>query len=186
MTPDELRDVLQRLAESCVAIERDLQDSGYPASGGTNLGAAPVGPKSKPPCSVVDLDFIIEDVAPIIHGWSTALQQDGHRTGLPVNQPLHLWCAWLSRHRATLLAMPWAADAVDELATLARQLQERLDPRPASKASDLPAIVTVPYLVECGYKPATIRQWRHRGILVEHGEQYMSSGDTVTLYRFAR
>ncbi|MGP9725573.1 hypothetical protein ACT3SZ_16355 [Corynebacterium sp. AOP40-9SA-29] len=150
-TPDELRTILQRLAGYCAAIEDDLHDSAYPAAASSNAGAAPVGPKGKPPCSIVDLDYIIEDVAPIIRGWCTALQKDGHRTGLPVGQPLNVWVAWLARHRDTLLAMPWADDAVDELADLARQLGERLHPPEPNtgKVSDYPTVAELATAVGC-------------------------------------
>lgn len=150
-TPDELRTMLQSLAEYCALIEQDLQDSAYPAAASSNAGARPIGPKGKPPCSIVDLDFIIEDVSPIIRGWSTALQKDGHRTGLPVGQPLNVWCAWLARHRATLLAMPWAADAIDELTDLTAQLGDRLHPPEPSarKVSDYPTVAELATAAGC-------------------------------------
>ncbi|MGP5931641.1 hypothetical protein [Corynebacterium glyciniphilum] len=139
-TPDELRTMLQSLAEYCALIEQDLQDSAYPAAASSNAGARPIGPKGKPPCSIVDLDFIIEDVSPIIRGWATALQKDAHRTGLPIDRPLNEWCAWLSRYRESLLAMPWADTAVEELDKLASQLHDRLHPPDPKQQAAMAAI----------------------------------------------
>lgn len=139
-TAEELRTILQHLAEYCALIEQDLQDSAYPAAASSNAGARPIGPKGKPPCSIVDLDYIIEDVSPIIRGWATALQKDAHRTGLPIDRPLNEWCAWLSRHRESLLAMPWADTAVEELDKLASQLHDRLHPPDPKQQAAMAAI----------------------------------------------
>lgn len=169
-TPDELRAILQALAEYCALIEQDLQDSAYPAAASTNAGARPIGPKGKPPCSIVDLDYIVEDVSPIIRGWSTALQKDGHRTGLPVGQPLNVWCAWLARHRSTLLAMPWATDAIDELTDLTAQLGDRLHPPEPHQQQDhgLGQFATADDIARAtGRTLAGVRRWLHRNE-VEH------------------
>lgn len=139
-TPDELRTMLQSLAEYCALIEKDLQDSAYPAAASSNAGARPIGPKGKPPCSIVDLDFIIEDVAPRIKGWCFNLQESAHATGLPVNQPLNVWVAWLARHRVTLLEQDWGEDAADELTDLTAQLRDRLYPPDPKQQAAMAAI----------------------------------------------
>ena len=131
-TPEDLRTMLQHLAEYCALIEQDLQDSAYPAAASSNAGARPIGPKGKPPCSIVDLDYIIEDVAPRIKGWCFNLQESAHIIGLPVNQPLNVWVAWLSRHRVTLLDQEWGEDAADELADLTTQLRDCIRSRTRS------------------------------------------------------
>lgn len=139
-TPDEFRTTLQHLAEYCALIEQDLQDSAYPAAASSNAGARPIGPKGKPPCSIVDLDYIIEDVAPRIKGWCFNLQESAHVTGLPVNRPLNVWVAWLSRYRVTLLDQEWGEDAADELADLTTQLRDRLDPPDPTQQAAMAAI----------------------------------------------
>lgn len=166
-TPDELRAMLQSLAEYCALIEQDLQDSAYPAAASSNAGARPIGPKGKPPCSIVDLDFIIEDVAPRIKGWCFNLQESAHATGLPVNQPLNVWVAWLSRHRVTLLEQDWGEDAADELRTLTRELHVRLHPQEPERPK-LPDFATAEELAAVMNKSvAAIHRWCSRHV-VEH------------------
>lgn len=167
-TPDELRTMLQSLAEYCALIEQDLQDSAYPAAASSNAGARPIGPKGKPPCSIVDLDFIIEDVAPRIKGWCFNLQESAHATGLPVNQPLNVWVAWLSRHRVTLLDQDWGEDAADELTDLTVQLRDRLHPNPDTKSPDVGEFATAEDIAHAtGRSVASVKKWCQRN-KVEH------------------
>lgn len=167
-TPEDLRTMLQHLAEYCALIEQDLQDSAYPAAASSNAGARPIGPKGKPPCSIVDLDYIIEDVAPRIKGWCFNLQESAHIIGLPVNQPLNVWVAWLSRHRVTLLDQEWGEDAADELADLTTQLRERLHPKPDTKRPDVGEFATAEEIAQATGRTLTgVRRWLHRN-QVEH------------------
>ncbi|MGP9720949.1 hypothetical protein [Corynebacterium sp. AOP40-4SA-5] len=167
-TPDELRTMLQSLAEYCALIEQDLQDSAYPAAASSNAGARPIGPKGKPPCSIVDLDFIIEDVAPRIKGWCFNLQESAHIIGLPVNQPLNVWVAWLSRHRVTLLDQDWGEDAADELTDLTAQLRDRLHPNPDTKRPDVGEFATAEDIAHAtGRSVASVKKWCQRN-KVEH------------------
>jgi len=167
-TPDDLRTTLQHLAEYCATIQEDLQDSAYPAAASTNAGARPIGPKGKPPCSIVDLDYIIEDVAPRIKGWCFNLQESAHATGLPVNQPLNLWVAWLSRHRVTLLDQEWGEDAAAELADLAAELDNRLHPPVDTKHPDVGEFATAEDIANAtGRSIEGVRKWCQRN-KVEH------------------
>lgn len=192
MTPDDLRDVLRRLADHIHTIREDLQDSGLPPASGTSSGASSKAPGPRDPCNLTSLSRMVEDVEAKVWGWCVNLSDDlslrlvDHRGIHLIEHEAHgsAWCAWLNRYRAKLLDRPWADDCVVELSDLEAELREEIHPAPAARAVDMPSIVTVDYLVERGFKAATVRQWRHRGILVEVGSQFMSSGETVTLYRF--
>ncbi|MEY8565187.1 hypothetical protein AALF15_01265 [Corynebacteriaceae bacterium 7-707] len=167
-TAEDLRTTLRRLADLCAEIQDDLEQGAYPDSGGNNLGAAPVGPKSKAPCSVATLDYIITDVSPRIRGWATELQRCGHCTGLPVNQPLNVWCAWMSRHRETLIAQSWADDAATELADLTAELDNRLHPPVDTKHPDVGEFATAEDIAHAtGRSVEGVRKWCQRN-KVEH------------------
>lgn len=187
MNEADLRDLLRHLACHLATIINDLETGPLAAVKQSQTGVRNTTTGSRPPCDTTTLDYLITDVGPRLRGWATYLQQDAGVTGLPVNRPLPVWAAWLSRHRETLLAQAWATDATAELAELESELRHRLHPTdPAQQAADLPSLVTIDYLKETGFKASTIRSWKHRGILEKQGEQKLSSGETIDLYHFTR
>lgn len=187
MTPDDLRTTLSRLGGHLATIIEDLETDPLRAVKQSQTGVRNTTTGSRPPCDTNTLDYLITDVGPRIRGWATELQRCAGVTGLPVNQPLNVWTAWLSRHRDTLAAQDWADTAADELTDLEAELRHRLHPTdPAQQAAAVTGLVTAEYLRSTGVKPGTVRQWRSRGVLEKAGEQRMSSGEVVDLYRFTR
>lgn len=128
MTPDQLRDLLRKLAAHLATLHEDLEEAGWHAARTSQTGVRTGTTGSKPPCDTIALDYIITDVSPRVKGWCHNLREDTGLAGIPLNQPLNHWAAWLSRHRETLLEMPWADDAVEELVKLEEELRHRIHP----------------------------------------------------------
>ena len=178
---------LTRLAQ---ALDDAVLDSGLPAASGENAGIARSLPKSKSPCSD-SLGDMRRDALAYVQQWVGNLSSD-----LTIRQPdtehtgptLTPWVHWLRRHRVDLIARPWWPDAEEELREhVHRPLADQFTPPdPAEQAKALDGLVTVEVLRERGYKAGTIRQWRNRGVLEEQGTQMLSTGETITLYRFTR
>lgn len=176
---------LTRLAQ---ALDDAVLDSGLPAASGENAGIARSLPKSKSPCSD-SLGDMRRDALAYIQQWVGNLSSDLNIGGIPHGHAeLEPWTRWLIRHRVDLIARPWWPDAEEELRDkVHRPLADQFTPPdPAEQAKALDGLVTVEVLRERGYKAGTIRQWRNRGVLEEQGTQMLSTGETITLYRFTR
>lgn len=176
---------LTRLAQ---ALDDAVLDSGLPAASGENAGIARSLPKSKSPCSD-SLGDMRRDALAYVEQWAGNLSSDLNIGGIPHGHTeLEPWTRWLIRHRVDLVSRPWWPDAEEELRNkVHRPLADQFTPPdPAEQAKALDGLVTVEVLRERGYKPGTIRQWRNRGVLEEQGTQMLSTGETITLYRFTR
>lgn len=188
---DELRITLSSLADLCARVVEDLQDTAWPASAGSNAGAAPTGQKSKPPCSIVSLDYLTGEVEPLVRGWCRNLVDSAQVTlGDVVGRPINVWVAWLSRHRALLLDQEWGEDAAVELGELESELRHRLyptEPNFALTVQQLPDLCTAEQLCDAfGVKQATIRKWKERGKVIPAGTQTLSTGQTLELLRWPK
>ena len=128
------------------------------------------------------------DALAYVQQWAGNLSSDLNIGGIPHGHTeLEPWTRWLIRHRVDLVSRPWWPDAEEELRNIHRHLGDHLaPPAPEAKAEALRGLVTIDYLKETGTKPGTIRSWKSRGILAKAGEQTMSDGTTVELYRFTK
>lgn len=194
MTDEELHRILTDLTNHLKQMRDDRHDSSLNApSGSGNGGKAPKGGKPKLPCSTdllsweAELHFELSEPAEELHTdypadcWPTP-RMDPSRGNDSV-----AWAQWLNhpRHRPLILAKDW--DLPQWLQEKESELRHMLHPTdPHKQAADLPSLVTVDYLKESGFKAGTIRQWRARGVLEKQGEQRLSSGETIDLYKFTR
>lgn len=162
---------LHRLAQ---ALDQAVLDSGMPAPSGDNAGCAPVGPKSKLPCSTNLLDQqadLTARVQPICANLAMDLTIHGRPFGAPDLAP---WVAWLRRHRVDLIARDWWTDSEDELRRVHRELADQFNP-PLTTRENLPVGALPPRLTEqeiCdayNVRPATVRSWRNRGKIRDTG-----------------
>lgn len=129
ITEPELSRLLTRLTNLTTELHDNLVGTSYPAASGSgNGGKPPKGGKSKPPCSVTDLDYIVEDVEPFIHGWAKVLSSELHIGNLPFGQEIDQWLRWLHRHRTDILNASWCDTAVEEWKSLESMLVDRLRP----------------------------------------------------------
>lgn len=176
MTEAELRDLLRPLAAHLATLHEDLEEAGWHAARTSQTGVRSTTTGSRPPCDMILLEWLVgeDGPRPTIQGWATNLQQDAGVTGLPVNQPLNVWVAWMSRHRASLLTMPWADEAIGELSDLECELRHRLYPN-LKQRENLPTGALPPRLTEqemCdafSIQPATVRSWKNRDKIRDTG-----------------
>lgn len=160
ITDDDLLPVLNRLHSNAKTLQHDLEDSGWPASSGTNagLGARRGGPKA--PCDVTLLDEvvdvygqIVETVVEIHHDNPGACWYTPRNHKNPEPNELHGWIAWLRqpRHRPLVLALDWADDFLDILRTLDQSLDRMVHPAETSAArvSDWPTVAELAGAAGC-------------------------------------
>lgn len=204
MTPDQLRDLLRKLAAHLATLHEDLEEAGWHAARTSQTGVRTGTTGSKPPCNVTELDFIVTDdeakqrVSPTttVKLWCKYLHTE---TGISIRdvmgEPANVWVAWLSRHRAALLSMPWADEAIRELSDLEYELRHRLYPtephkiaRPnmAIEHGELPTLCTTEQLCSAyNVQPATIRKWKERGKIEPAGTQTLTTGETIDLWKIS-
>lgn len=167
MNEQELRTTLRRLAGHLHHLESELHDAPLHAPRYSQIDSHQSHGGPRPPTNLTQLNYLMEDVAPIITGWATNLAASATLTGLPTNQPLATWCAWLSRHRHTLLTMDWADDAVTELQELETELRHLIHPQdPNLQIEHRQTSKSVCYrLGNMGHRitPAQLRGWARRG-----------------------
>lgn len=175
MTEADLRDLLRHLAGHLATLHEDLEEAGWHAARTSQTGVRTGTTGSKPPCSITDLDFLIDEVSPVIRGWCTELQRCARITGLPQGWvPLNVWVAFLSRNRSALLAQDWGQDAAAELSDLEYELRHRLYPN-LKQRENLPTGELPPRLTEAemcqafNVQPSTIRSWKNRGKIRDTG-----------------
>lgn len=159
MTPEDLRDVLRRLADHIHTIREGLEDSGLPPASGTSSGVRSKAPGPRDPCDLTSLSRLIEDTEAKVWGWCVNLASDLSIHLLdPRGQPLieheahgSAWCAWLNRNRTKLFDLPWAEDCAVELADLEAELSSEIHPAEpdALKVSDYPTVAELAAVAHC-------------------------------------
>lgn len=167
MNEQELRTILRRLAGHCHHLQAELHDAPLHAPRYSQVDSHQSHSGPRPPTNLTGLNYLMEEVHPIITGWATNLAASATLTGLPTGQPLATWCAWLSRHRLVLLKMDWADDAVVELQELEVELRHHIHPQdPHHHIEHRQTARSICHrLATMGHhiQPATLRQWHKRG-----------------------
>lgn len=176
-TPTDFRQVLRQLAGHLHHLHQELLDTGLPAARQSQTGARTTTVKGRPPCDLTLIDTIEHTPinqdgptpGPSIRGWAYNLAADTSiPTPLPVSQPLTLWCAWLNRHADSIAAMPWAAEAYDELTAIETTLRHQLNPtnphpQYEQRQTARSIIHRLHHMGHTTITPDTLRQWAHRG-----------------------
>lgn len=170
-TPNDFRQVLRQLANHLHHLHQELLDTGLPAARQSQTGARTTTVKGRPPCDLTLIDTIEHTPinqhgptpGPSIRGWAYNLAADTSiPTPLPVSQPLTLWCAWLNRHADSIAAMPWAAEAYDELTAIETALRAHIQP-PEPARVKLPDYATADEIAKAlGKTPDAVRKWCKR------------------------
>lgn len=128
MNGTQLHNLLRHIADHCHHLQTELENAPLHAPRYSQTDSHKNHSRSQPPTNITTLTYITDDVAPIITGWAKNLASSAHLTGLPLGQPLATWCAWLNRHRETLLTMDWADDCTTELTDLENELRHHIHP----------------------------------------------------------
>lgn len=161
-TEDEARTILTHLHRLAHTLDQAVLDSGMPAPSGDNAGCAPVGPKSKLPCSTNLLDQqadLTTRIQPICANLATDLTIGGRPFGEPELAP---WIWWLHRHRIDLINRDWWPEAMDELLLIHRELADQFEP-PESNRPKLPDFATAEELASAtGKTVAAMYKWCQR------------------------
>lgn len=166
-TEPEARAFLTDLHRLAQALDQAVLDSGMPAPSGDNAGCAPVGPKSKLPCSTNLLDQqadLTARVQPICANLAMDLTIGGRPFGAPDLAP---WVAWLRRHRVDLIGRDWWTESEDELRRVHRELADQFEP-PEPDRPKLPDFATIEELATAtGKSVQAMYKWCQRN-RVEH------------------
>lgn len=167
MNEQELRTTLRHLAGHLHHLHTEYLGSklGAARTSQTGVRTGTTGPTS--PADDTQLDYLLDAAHPIITGWAKNLAAQTAAPGLPLDQPLATWCAWLNRNRALLLAMDWAEDCIAELQDLDTELRHHIHPTdPHLQIEHRQTSKSICYrLGNMGHRitPAQLRGWARRG-----------------------
>lgn len=161
-TEQEARVLFDHLHRLTHMLDQAVIASGMPAPSGDNAGCAPVGPKSKLPCSTSLLDQqadITSRLQPIAANLAMDLTIKGRPFGETSAAP---WIAWLRRHRTDLITREWWTDAQDELLLIHREIADQFEP-PEPTRPKLPDFATAEELATAtGRSVQAIYKWCQR------------------------
>ena len=178
MHTEEFANVLRRLAGHISYLQQELEDSGLPVARQSQTGVRSSTVNRSAPVDLTQLDYM-QAAAVIVKGWSFNLAKDTCARGLPMNQPLAHWAAWLRRNVNFLADVPWLEDCEVEIVELESDLRHRIHPTDPHEIK-LPDYASAEEIGQAiGKKANTIRTWCRRNNVTA----YVESG--ITKYRTA-
>lgn len=161
MTTEELKTLIKQLTNHIRHLQETQYDHALQATrySQTDSHKSHGGPSE--PLSVTALDFMIEEIHARVQAWCFSLANYHTIGGLPHVQPASVWCAWLHRHAALILATNYAEETIEEIQAFESKL--RHDIYPDGKYLDLPDIAPIDQLAHTfNKKPDTMRKWCER------------------------
>lgn len=162
ITVDETKQLLRRIATHLHHLQGELYDYSLQATrySQTDSHKSHGGPSE--PLDIIALDYIEETVTPVVKGWCYSLANSHQARGIPEDQPLTIWCAWLTRYTPLLLTADYAEQAVEELQELEAELRSHIHPQEPHEIK-LPDYATVDEIAQAlGKTAAAVRKWCER------------------------